>query len=223
MDRRYGIYFIPPAESDFYQAGSAILGYDIRQQKVGALRTPEGSHLPTSAHYFGFHATIRGTFQTDRLSELDREIAMIIRDFSPIPIERSFIDSFSGDDRLIRFRPDPQSEQRLFDLHARAVTTVDALRIKDYVSPETQALLPKLGEKELRLIRDHGDPRVLEGYIFHFTLANNASSKQLAYIDRMIEARKGQLVGMSIDIDRLSLVEQESNDYYWKIVKEYRL
>jgi hypothetical protein len=100
MDLRYGIYFIPPAGDEFYEIGSRFLRYDIRREKLLYNNLNSLDYGPIlqhfgSAHYFGFHATIRGTFKTNKLSYLEEHISSIAQEFAPIKIENSFLSAFT--------------------------------------------------------------------------------------------------------------------------------
>jgi Protein of unknown function (DUF1045) len=214
MGTRYAIYYVPFAKEKFYQTGSHILGYDIRRQMIYSR-----SRGPTQ--YFGFHATLRGIFKTKFLSDLDRRLLSISENQKPITIGNSFLSSFNQQDRVILFKPDLRSLQKLFKLHTIIVSIVDGYRQKDYVSPEIQSILGSFNEKELDLLKQHGDPRVLRGYIFHFTLANQASPSRLARLDKDINRFQMDLSGKSINIDSLCLVAQEGKNPYWKIIREY--
>lgn len=108
-------------------------------------------------------------------------------------------------------------------LHGRILHIVDKCRQRDYISPETKEITPTLTDRQLRLLQAHGDPRVLDEYIIHFTLANNASPEQLAVVDGLIQSNETTLCGISVLLDRLCLVSQEGDDPYWRIVSELEL
>lgn len=226
MDRRYAVYFIPTAESKFYKIGSQLIGYDIRRQQADlTLLSDSLEHFLHfgSAHYFGFHATIRGTFKTNLPLRLAEELSSIARNFSPLRMDRSFVYSFNEQDRVVLFRPNPQIERDLTELHAQIVRIVDDCRLKDYVSPETNAIMHTLGTRELQLLQDHGDPRVLEKYVFHFTLANRASPEHLKLLDKLIEIERENLFNVEVKVDRLCIAVQEGRNPYWRILEEYLL
>ena len=45
---KFGVYYVPPADSDFYHLGTSILGYDVRAERPvempAALRDRLGSY-----------------------------------------------------------------------------------------------------------------------------------------------------------------------------------
>jgi len=183
MGSRYAIYFIPTSDNEFYQAGSRVLGYDIRLQEVRSTNSEDNPPLLLhfgSAHYFGFHATIRGTFKTYGLPELENKLSLLARNTSPITIDNSYIHSLSHKDRVVLFNSSPESKHCLFQFHAQVVRLVNEYRVKDYIAPETEAIIHTLGYREIQLLKAHGDTRVMDGHIFHFTLANRASAEELA-------------------------------------------
>ena len=211
---RYGIYFIPDESTEFYKIGSKILGYDIRNRKIIALRQ-------NSAHFFGFHATIRGIFKTSQIECVQKDIKKICLSFEPLRLENSYLYSFNKFNRSIRFKLNRISAKYLYELHFQVVEVIERYRIKTYISPETRTIISSLKSRELELLEQYGDPRVLDGYIFHFTLANRASTKEILEIDKLINEEKEKLINKDILVDRLSIVYQEKEDRYWKIMNEF--
>ena len=77
---RYAIYFVPPAETEFFRIGSAILGYDCytgssvaRPNILG--REPDfWERLTAEPRRYGFHATLKAPFQ---LSPSCREAQLV--------------------------------------------------------------------------------------------------------------------------------------------------
>jgi 2'-5' RNA ligase len=222
---RYGVYFIPDQSCYFYKIGSEIIGYDIRAGK-NLNRNSQHADLPLifhfdSAHFFGFHATIRGTFMTELPEYLNKKISALAAKTIPFQLENSFLHAFNQGNRSILFRPSELSSRHLFELHSEVVSLVDHCRVKGYISPETESIMPTLTDKELQILQRHGDPRILDGYIFHLTLANKATQEQLLKIDKFIKSVEDKLVGISITVDRICIVGQKDRDPYWRIIKEY--
>ena len=65
---RYAIYFVPPAKSDFFRFGSAVLGYDCysggnvpRPATLAADYGPWDA-LTAEPRRYGFHATLKAPF-----------------------------------------------------------------------------------------------------------------------------------------------------------------
>jgi len=177
---------------------------------------------PSSPHYFGFHATLKGTFRTQKLSHLREQIATLVKDFKPIRIGGSFLHSFNARSRVVCFRADSSEQVILHKLHKLILQVVDENRTKGYVPPETVDIMDQLGKREIDLLQMYGDPRVLDEYVFHFTLANRADHERIMLMDKLVEPERRRLFGVSIVIDSICLVVQEEQDPYWKVVEEYR-
>lgn len=88
----FALYFVPPAESPFYAAGSQVLGYDVRTGQRLSSDSPARSAFPTfdeawvgEAQQFGFHLTIGHAieFEAARLAEIERETEAILNCFDP--------------------------------------------------------------------------------------------------------------------------------------------
>lgn len=219
---RYGIYFIPPAENPLYQMGSAILGYDIRAERVIHSSCPASgwTHFG-SAHYFGFHATLRGTFKSLHIGEVTKKMKQIAQMNEAFILQSGYLDSFGEHDRGIRFHLDGPTQEKLKCLHRQLVDVVDQHRLFNDISPETQAIISTLDEQDLRLLQLHGDPRVLDKFQIHFSLANKASPAQLQELQEWLNTMWPQ-EGVSVLLDRLCLVRQRAGDSYWSLMEEYR-
>jgi hypothetical protein len=81
---RFAVYYVPPAESPFYQLGSAILGYDVRAgQRISAppwwaeedLKGWDEDWVRLAAPY-GFHCTLGDTidFHSHELAAIEWEL-----------------------------------------------------------------------------------------------------------------------------------------------------
>jgi hypothetical protein len=88
----FALYFVPDADSEFYQAGAQILGYDAWTGEMLPPANSARSHFeafnvdwPADAQYYGFHMTI--THAVDCLAEqlptIEREIESILNLFDP--------------------------------------------------------------------------------------------------------------------------------------------
>ena len=134
MGRRYGIYYIPDADSEFYITGSNILGYDIRRRVINSsLIREELSQFFYfgSAHYFGFHATLKGSFKTETLAPVSEKLESLTERQSPLILKESYVHSFDERHRVILFKADPETERSLFNLHKNIVEIVNECRIKE--------------------------------------------------------------------------------------------
>jgi len=84
-ERRYAIYFVPPAASDLYRFGAGVLGYDcytgesLHHPQGIALTASEWAQLTREPRRYGFHATLKAPFhllppftEADLTAELER-------------------------------------------------------------------------------------------------------------------------------------------------------
>src|SRR5215813_14819328 len=85
-ERRYAIYFVPPADSELYRFGAGVLGYDCYSGKD----VPQDSgfdadwaELTREPRRYGFHATLKAPFrllpsaaEADLVAELRRVAAL---------------------------------------------------------------------------------------------------------------------------------------------------
>jgi len=65
---RYAIYFVPPAETEFFRFGSAVLGYDCytgggnRRPAILDAEPEFWDRLTAEPRRYGFHATLKAPF-----------------------------------------------------------------------------------------------------------------------------------------------------------------
>ena len=89
---KFAVYYIPPAESPFYQFGSGLLGYDIRAGAALPHNNPARDRLTgfdpawvDRAAEYGFHVTVAGTYTCDPadLDAVRAGVAAVMDCFNP--------------------------------------------------------------------------------------------------------------------------------------------
>ena len=77
---RYAIYFVPPAETEFFRFGSAVLGYDcytggsVKRPAILDAEPELWDRLTAEPRRYGFHATLKAPFN---LSPSCREAQLV--------------------------------------------------------------------------------------------------------------------------------------------------
>ena len=89
---RFGVYYVPPGDNDFYRFGSQLVGYDIREQKdleaPSDFATAVSPFEPTwnrKAKPYGFHLTIGDAIdcKDDDLVKVEEELEELVHCFCP--------------------------------------------------------------------------------------------------------------------------------------------
>ena len=87
-ERRYAIYFVPPAGSELYRFGSGLLGYDCYTGKDvpqdNGLHAPDWAELTREPRRYGFHATLKAPFRL-LPSATEADLAAELRRFAAFP------------------------------------------------------------------------------------------------------------------------------------------
>ncbi|UJB73413.1 DUF1045 domain-containing protein (plasmid) [Acaryochloris sp. 'Moss Beach'] len=53
--------------------------------------------------------------------------------------------------------------------------------------------MDNFSQRESKLLDKYGDPRVMEGYKFHFSLANKTPQEHLKFIDNLIKSEEKKI------------------------------
>lgn len=88
----FALYYIPPADHPLYQAGSELLGYDLRAETVLPTDNPTRAGIKgfneswvRDSQQYGFHMTIGHAihFEAERLGAIEAETESILNLFDP--------------------------------------------------------------------------------------------------------------------------------------------
>src|SRR5579863_8827362 len=92
---RYAIYFVPGRQTDFYQFGAGVLGYDcytatdLAIPDTLAMEKTEWRTATREPRRYGFHATLKAPFRLARQyveADLRVDILSFARAYDQIPI-----------------------------------------------------------------------------------------------------------------------------------------
>lgn len=226
---RYAIYFVPAAESKLYRYGSSVLGYDCytgapvdfpQEFGAGAVNWNEVTAAPRR---YGFHATLKAPFHLSP-SCTERQLVNALQNFARLGHAiHSFapaVQLFNGFVAVV-----PVKDQALLDALAASCTTLfDAYRAP--MSPQERARRIALGlsHSQIRNLDRWGHPYVLSEFRFHLTLTGIVPPRRRkAVIETLLDSFHRMRVELSIAIDRLALVKQETPDSAFRLVSKSRL
>lgn len=228
---KFAVYYVPEIDSDFYQLGSSILGYDIRRRKLqpqtAMIKAKVGEidpHWQTSARPFGFHLTIGDSilFEPDKLSKIEAEMQLILDCFAPdeaFELTRNksrFIPDW-GPPIVLRYDPN----EHLRNFHALVVSRINTMGIgsgylKRYQeNPDRYVYKPHIATR----IEKFFSPHILGGFKPHFTLLNPYKGPNRSELVQKLEE-------MFIEFDKFTvnticLLVQDNPTENWVIHKEY--
>jgi len=180
-EARFAIYYAPPRESGWWQAGCAWLGRDAES---GAIHPPprlgtlgrEIADLTVAPRRYGWHGTLVAPFRLrDGVTSggvLDAALAWA-RHQTPflLPVEAALLS------RFVALRPAAASgDAALRALAADALRTLDALRARPPAADIERRLAAPLTERQRELLLAWGYPYVFDEFRFHMTLSDSLSA-----------------------------------------------
>jgi hypothetical protein len=227
---KFAVYYIPEADSPFYQLGSSILGYDIRAGKPvtmpSELQLKLGKFNPawrSAAQSYGFHLTIGDAidFDPNNLPQIETELPAILDCFASaekftLDKSREFIPDW---DPPLVLRYDPNEHLRTF--HALVVTRINPIGtgsgyLERYLEKPNQYVNEP--HKASR-IRKFYSPFILGDFAPHFTLLNSYEGANRTELVQKFERIFSEFTEFTVN--SICLLVQYRADENWVIYREF--
>jgi putative phosphonate metabolism protein len=222
-DPRYAIYFVPAPETALYQAGAALLGYDVYSGKP--LPFPEGlalgrddwSALTAEPRAYGFHATLKAPFRLAPGQRAD-DLAMRLETFARaararvtiMPVVRT-IGRFAA---LLPGEPCPALDA----LAADCVRSFDSFRAPLGDGERHRRLAAPLTVRHKDNLERWGYPYVFEDFRFHLTLTGPIAPAAQAAVLACLRGKLGAIEGRPLPVDRVALLCQPDGDTPFRLI-----
>ena len=227
----FAVYYVPEAESDLYQLGSSVLGYDSRAGQRVPLRPDLAERLgPIDdawvawAPGFGLHMTLSDLyeFEAGQLASLEREIGEILACFDPdepwtLAAEPEGPVSFWGGHTLgLSYR----ATAPLLMLHALIVTRVPAFGTASVWQQRYLQDPAQYGDRPstLQKIRKFGTLNGLDTWKPHLTLLNPYSGPDPKGMVERYAGAFGRFTEITVGSVCLLL---QGEDGYWRVWREF--
>ena len=228
-ERRYAIYFVPPAASDLYRFGAGVLGYDcytgesLHHPQGIALTASEWAQLTREPRRFGFHATLKAPFhllppftEADLTAELER-FAAIPR---TLPAFEPAIRSLARFIAVVAAAPNMALDR----LAADGVMAFDRFRRPLTSHEREQRLDVGLSARQIENLDRWGYPYVFEDFRFHLTLTGPLDAERRGSILALLQARFDDIAGgQSLPITQLALMRQDARSMPFRVVGQAAL
>jgi hypothetical protein len=225
---RFAVYFIPE-EGAFYQAGSSVVGYDIRNQRTlpqPGFTKPEWA---PDGGQFGFHATITDAIDVgdDQLDAISARLTELLGCFRPeneyvLQVDRVGFWRGSSNEAVLIMKPNRNVEMLhdvlVTDLHARGIGS--AYTRKYQADPAT---FEPSSATDIQRVKSFLSPYIFDDFVPHFTClgAFPGSAEERTNVEiRLRETFAG--VEM-LTINTLALVVQRDGEDHFSIYKEFNL
>lgn len=222
MSTRYGLYYAPPALSDLWSFGCAVLGYDAETGRDAPQLVPPATDadafraLTEDPRRYGFHATLKAPFRLSpgkTPADLVAAVHAFCSDRAAFRLPRLAVRAVganaAGDAFIALVEAQPEPTPALAALERDLVLGFEPFR-----APLTDAEIARRGPDRLsprqreHLMR-YGYPGVLDLFRFHLTLTGRAPAAQVATLATELGALYEERVAdRGLTIDQIAVFEQ---------------
>lgn len=222
MNMRFGLYLIPK-NGEFYQAGSSVVGYDIRaQQPVTPPDFIDQAWISTNTQY-GFHATITDAIIADeqKIPEIIARTAELLGSLKPdnryilTKLSVGFWPVGSGQAAMV-MQPNRNTEL----LHDVLVTALHPMGSGSDYTQTARDFGTDAANNKTKLFHS---PYILDNFVPHFTyIASYAGTEDER---EAVEDGLKQLFAdvNEIEFDTIAFVVQREGEQYFHIEREFSL
>lgn len=227
---RFAVYYVPPAESPFYQQGTALLGYDVRAgrrvEPAWWVEEDLGGWDPEwvrKAVPYGFHCTLGDAIEFDpaQLPAIEWELEELWECFDPgNPLmlwqrgeEPVQIREEGRGPVLLSYVPN----QALIAFATAVVTRLNPLGSGSGYLERLEKDPERFRDRPHRAarIRKFYSPTILDGWRPHFTLLNPYEGGQPERAREKLANRFAEFA--ELELASVCLLVQDSDDEDWRI------
>jgi putative phosphonate metabolism protein len=222
MSPRYAIYFVPAPETPLYQAGAALIGYDVYSGKPLpfpgglALGHDEWRALTGEPRVYGFHATLKAPFRLApgrSAEELVAHVATFAAARAPVAIAPAVrtIGSFAA---VMPAEP----SAALDGLAADCVRAFDAFRAPLSDDERRRRLASPLSARHKENLERWGYPYVFDDFRFHMTLTGKIAPAWQEPVLACLREKLAAVESRPLAVDRVALLCQPDRDTPFSLV-----
>jgi len=226
---RYAIYFVPPAVTEFFRFGSAVLGYDCYTggsiERPSVLNAEPGlwDQLTAEPRRYGFHATPKAPFHLS-LSCTEAQLVSAVHSFAGlghvIPVLAPVVRMLSGFAAILPEAASPAVD----DLAGKCTTIFDAFRAP--MSPQERArrVAAGLNQSQVANLDRWGYPYLFADFRFHMTLTGKVVMDRRDDVrDTLRRALRRACKDHALAIERLSLMRQDDDNSSFRVIEQATL
>ena len=216
----FAVFFVPRIDSELYELGTRIIGYDVRRKKVEAV---EPFSCVGAANLFGFHLTVCDALYFS--SEADRrhavaEVEYLLNDVTPFEIRGIRLERDYPTERNVALAVESVPDM-LEAIHHEFVHRIyRRAAASDYTLGRAELAAAQRTNSEILLHKYHA-PYILNRFRPHFTLLSNCGSDQWEVNGSGLTAALSRLpAGLSLTVDQLAIMSCSRPGERWFIEKE---
>lgn len=228
---KFAVYIIPPAESEMFQHGSEILGYDVRTGRFLPEDNPTRAALPEFApawiqrpQTYGFHVTTGYSlfFDLEKLPAIETEIEHVLNCFSP---DVQFTLTPDSDERIpfwgrendiavLHYQPNPA----LMMLHAMLIARVNPYGTTSSIAEHYREDPTRYPAVNVHRVRQYYTPYMLDGWVPHFTLMQPYSGDDKAGMRQALYRLFSDEV---VDVHSICLLVMPEGETHYRLHREF--
>ncbi|QPC84720.1 hypothetical protein G4Y79_10180 [Phototrophicus methaneseepsis] len=226
---KFAVYYIPPPESDLYQRGSEILGYDVRTGRFLPADNPTRAALPEfdetwvlQPQTYGFHVTTGYAlyYDVEQLPQIEQAMEDVFNCFSAgVPFaftpatER--IAFWRDNICVLHMVPNPA----MLMLHTMLIARVNPYGTASNIS-RSYAGRTDLDPVRAHRVRQYYTPYILDGWAPHFTLMMPYEGKRPKI---MQQALLDLFSPEPVAVNSICLVVRDDDEGHYRLHREFML
>ena len=226
---RYAIYFVPPAETEFFRFGSAILGYDcytggtVKRPAILGSEPQLWDQLTVEPRRYGFHATLKAPFNLSP-SCLEAQLVSALHSFAglghAIPALTPTVRMLSGFAAIVPAAASPAID----GLADKCTTIFDAFRAPMTAQERARRVASGLNQSQIANLDRWGYPYLFADFRFHMTLTSRVDMERRDHVLATLQKALGRACkDRAITIERISLVRQDDADSLFRVIEQATL
>ena len=220
----FGLYVVPPSDSELYRFGSEVLGYNVHEQ---TLADSPWQDKVGPARDFGFHLTICDAlyFSSGRDAWLaGKEVAYVAQRFRPFDLDHLKVKSRTPDDTTVSIVAEDPSGS-LEALHVEMVLRIYRRALaSNYTLGLTSVTRDQNFSRDKLMIHRYLAPYILKRFCPHFTLLANVTAEEQDVIANQLENELAARVrDRVLRVERLAIMIRPDPKKPWEIESEVPL
>lgn len=226
---RYAIYFVPPASTEFFRFGSAVLGYDcytgasLKHLSFFDSEPDFWDAVTANPRRYGFHATLKAPFHL-LPSCREAQLVSALHSFAglghQIPTLTPSVQILSGFAAIVPSVAAPAAD----DLAGKCMTIFDAFRAPMSVQERAWRVASGLNQSQIVNLERWGYPYLLADFRFHMTLTGKIGlERHSRVLDILQRALSRACKNPAVAIEQISLVRQDDDNSSFRVIEQATL
>ena len=227
----YAVYYVPPADSDLYQFGTQINGYDVRNREFISPYNNARAALPdfhpnyvARPSTFGIHATIFSgpKCRTGDIPSMVYDIEAILNSFASftdfrLSAHEEFVTFWGLNQQIVVLRY--KANRALSMLHALLVAKLSNYAIDSHAHRALSQNAERFPDNEAYRLKHFHYSHIFDGFNPHVTLLHPYTGNQYDALGEVL----GNMFANThaITLENICLMIKDDGAKQWRIHKEF--